>query len=161
MKAQYDIAMNATYEATVLHIVDDVLAIPYDVASIAPDTLQGVTNHWRLTGRLLVWDGACDTTVFSAPSVNHAFRAFHDYCHVQNQRAFNEHGERLACADQIQIIRDAIADQRKADIAARHCWADIVGIIEHRNTYGNFPTNQRAFIADYLAGDGWLTHGAY
>lgn len=61
------------------------------------DTLDKVYHHYTEEGRILVWSGGSDMTIYQDAKVNHAFRAWHDYLHVTMQATFTKAGEANVC----------------------------------------------------------------
>lgn len=55
----------------------------------APSTLPDVIRTWSERRRIVVWAGASHATVWGAPRLNHAFRAWHDYCHLMTGLGFD------------------------------------------------------------------------
>ena len=75
--------------AAVLAMVNNLLPMGYDVSDNAPDTYEKLVNHVNKTGRILVWSGASETTIYGDREVNYAFRAWHDYVHFTHQLGFS------------------------------------------------------------------------
>lgn len=109
----------------------------YDPAMIAHDSAG-----------MLVYDGASDATIYECPKVNHAFRAWHDACHIMGQCDFTLAGERAACAIQIRQARLAFPSIPASVLALIR--AEVIGQAEHFERHGSFPVNQAAFIRDYM-----------
>ncbi len=93
--------------------------------------------------RIPVWAGASDRTIWSGPSVNYLFRAWHDATHVAACAEFDTAGElrvaRIQCA---QI-------EGKPERAI--LWAETAGQVLYHNAHGAFPTDQRLFVAHAIA----------
>ena len=107
----------------------------------APDTLESLTRN---CGRLVVWGGGSDRTIYGEASVNHAFRAWHDSLHLRLTAPFTLEGETLVALEQARLCRnDALGDI---------LMAEIVGQAHYFAKYGTFPVDQMAFITAYLKG---------
>jgi hypothetical protein len=121
------------------------LAPPFEARPIAPAGLADLTA----LPHMIVWDGASDATIYGDARVNHAFRAWHDACHVDGQFPLTLAGERAACEFQIGTLlkRFPLAPARWLHIIR----AEIVGQAEHYAVHGEFPADQAAFFATYGA----------
>ena len=99
-------------------------------------------------GAMIVFDGASDATIYEDAAVNHAFRAWHDACHIERRLGFTLAAEREVC--ELQIVQ---ALQRYPNIPARVLRlirAEVTGQAEHFAVYGQFPIDQAAFIRRYI-----------
>lgn len=99
-------------------------------------------------GIMTVWDGASDKTIWRDARVNHAFRAWHDECHIRMNAGFTLAGERLACEEQ---CRELLAAHPRAFALANVIRAEVIGQAEHFAATGEFPEDQIAFHAAYAA----------
>lgn len=117
----------------------------------APDTLEKLTNHVKTTGRMLVYAGHSDATIFDCEHVNHAFRAWHDWCHVKGQFEFNAKGEEQAFEMQCNHLRTVYgADHPDIDEWIAILDAEINGQLQHAAVHGDFPQDQMAFVKAWL-----------
>lgn len=143
--------LDRAFNVAVNHIASRLFPTGYDVADEAPSTLEELTDHLSRTGRMLVWKGASDDTIFADPETNWAFRAWHDYHHAKHQLAFDRDGETEVAKHQ---MRDIMALYGTGEIAERFCrilHAEIVGMLDYQDMHGDFPADQRAFVEGYLA----------
>lgn len=122
----------------------------FEARAIAPATFAQVMECERSHGRVIVWEGASDGTIYSDPKVNHAFRAWHDACHIAGEHGFTLDGERATCERQIASLR--IHFPRAPIFIDTLLRAEVIGQAEHFARTGEFPADQAAFIADYLRG---------
>lgn len=117
------------------------------------DSLEKIYQYYRDEGRVLVWTGASDNTIFGDPSVNHAFRAWHDYIHITKGFAFNVQGERLAYLEHCKQI-DLYLSHRFNRLDRLHMFRmlDIEVNYQacHMQMWGEFPVDQRAFMKQHL-----------
>lgn len=60
-----------------LNIAILAMAPPFEARATAPATFREVMDC-ATSGRVVVWDGASDATIYGDARVNHAFRAWHD-----------------------------------------------------------------------------------
>ena len=101
-------------------------------------------------GRMLVWDGASDATVFECARVNHAFRAWHDAAHIAGNFGFTLEEERATCELQIaQALARYPLLPRGIIMLIR---ADVIGQAEYFASVGAFPRDQKQFVRDYVSG---------
>jgi hypothetical protein len=115
------------------------IAPKYTASSFAPDTFERL--YRSTTSGLVVWDGASDNTIYGDATVNHAFRAWHDSLHLKLNADFTLKGEyRVACKQASQL----------GDGYARIIMAEIEGQARYFEKYGQFPTDQLAFILQYI-----------
>lgn len=95
-----DFAFDIHFNAAVLTICSRVLPGGYDVSDAAPETYEELIAHLDAGGRMLVYSGGSEQTIYGDPEVNFAFRAWHDWCHWQGRYDFSHEGEHAACAMQ-------------------------------------------------------------
>jgi hypothetical protein len=140
----------APLNVAVLHIAGKLFPCGFDVAESAPDTLEGLRAHVAKTGRMLVYSGASDSTIFDDREVNWAFRAWHDHCHLRGNHPFTPAGEREACHEQVADIRALFGEGPIADRMVALVHAEVMGQVHYQQQHGEFPANQRAFVEAYL-----------
>jgi hypothetical protein len=136
--------------AAVLTICNRVLPGGYDVSDAAPDTYDELIAHLDAGGRMLVYAGGSERTIYGDPEVNFAFRAWHDWCHWRGRFDFSHEGERAACAmqgDHLVTIYGESSQTRRWRCILQ---AEIIGQREYFDRHGVFPEDQRAFVAAYL-----------
>lgn len=63
-------------------------SIAYIDQSNAPSTYKEMCEAREYLGFFLVYNGACDKTIFSSPKFNVMFRAFHDEGHYRHGLSF-------------------------------------------------------------------------
>lgn len=86
----------------------------------APGTVADLLRSYRATREIVVWAGASERTVWLAPEGNHAFRAWHDYCHIRSLLGFDAESEVALGHWQAGAdggVSDALADIVLAEIA--------------------------------------------
>ena len=136
------------FNRAVHHIANKLLPNGWDVADDAPCSLTELRNHFALTGRIQVWSGGSDYTIFADRETNYAFRAWHDYHHLIGNHEFTPDGEHaVMMAQQSDILALYGDNQRFADLIH----AEIVGQGEYERANGVFPRDQMAFVRAYLA----------
>lgn len=123
------------------------LASEHQAQSHAPSTLDALLRlpeHQPIP----VWEGASHGTIYGCPKINHAFRAWHDACHILGRFPFTLEGERLACEMQIAQLRAAYPSAPLS--VARFLRAEVIGQAEYFARWEHFPKDQAAFFAAYM-----------
>lgn len=115
------------------------------------DTLDKIKLHYYTTGRVAVWSGASDDTIFGLPSVNHAFRAWHDWGHIHLDAPFNMEGELKVLEWQNWLISKWHKSPSERLIMQRMLDCEIRGQLEYQAANnGQFPPHQRSFALYWL-----------
>lgn len=122
------------------------LAPVHTARSVAPSTFLDLVR----CRDLIVWDGASDHSIYGDPRVNHAFRAWHDTCHLLGGHDFTLRGEHDAAELQIRQMLGLYPRAPKLWLGIIR--AEVTGQAEFFARTGAFPVNQAAFVADYLRG---------
>lgn len=142
--------MDREVNAGVVAIARRLLPCGFDLAADAPDSLEKLNAHVARTGRIQVWNGASDQTIFGDAEINYAFRAWHDWSHWRGQHAFTPRGEAAVARMQVTHIRALYGRGRVARKLARMVRAEVIGQIRHHLRHGAFPEDQASFAATYL-----------
>ena len=141
--------MNRAFNIAVLHIAAKVLPCGFDVSADAPQDYDSLVAHYRATGRVLVWGGASERTIFADAHVNHAFRAWHDARHLSGGHDFSRNGEFYTMVDMMADV-SAIYDGQAAATFRAIIRAEIIGQWEYKDRHGGFPLDQISFVRDYI-----------
>lgn len=136
--------VNPQLNAAVRTITHRLFPLGFDVASEAPDTLDKL-NQQMASGRMTVWNGASDQTIYGDAETNYAFRAWHDWAHWRYQLPFNREGERAAAFVQIAHLARLYGDDTDVSDMAALVLADVVGQVDEFAATGDYPRNQRGF----------------
>lgn len=125
-------------------------AVPVIDASGQPDALGALIRS--PSGRLLVWAGASERTVYGDPAVNWAFRAWHDALHLGLRLPFDSRGEHALALEHAAVMG------RRSDAWARVMLAEVYGQVRHVQLHGAFPSDQAAFTVAVATGklEGYL-----
>jgi hypothetical protein len=115
----------------------------------APDSYEKLCAHLNAGNSMLVWNGACDNTIFDDAYTNQAFRAWHDAIHYSHGFDFSPAGELSTMQVQLQQLHDYVPT------AKARGWLDIIqaeiqGQLEYQERHGEFPDNQKGFVNAYL-----------
>lgn len=152
--------LDRQFNVAVLHLAGMLHPTGFNVSDVAPNTLAEV-NESIASGRLTVWSGASEATIFGDREVNYAFRAWHDWTHWRGQRPFTRDGEVATARDQQQHIRLVYGNGKISKRMQALVWAEVVGQLEYQELWGNFPTDQRAFVEAYLRDPGAAVKGVF
>ena len=145
--APLDPALNAA----ILHIASRLFHCGFDIAENAPSTYAELKAHLDAGNRMLVCSGGCDDTIYAHEKVNHAFRAWHDWCHWRGGHDFSVAGEtavyHIQCQHLVMLYGDNPATRRWRGIL----YAEVVGQRLYYETHKRYVTDQRAFVEQFLA----------
>lgn len=117
------------------------LAPKHSVSDMAPHSFETLKAN---CGRLVVWSGGSDKTIYGDRAVNWAFRAWHDSLHLKLNAPFTEAGETQVALEQARIIG--------SDTWGKIIIGEVVGQTEYFNKFGHFPADQVEFMRNYLKG---------
>lgn len=110
-----------------------------------PDKLERV---WAETGRVCVWTGFSDHTIFGSPIINHRSRAWHDRCHLIGRYPHDHAGERATLSVQQAMVRQLRLSD--GDLICRVLACEVIGQVEYYYRTGAFPDDQRKFAAEVI-----------
>lgn len=122
----------------------------FDLTDHPFNILNELRDHIKRTGRMIVYRGHSDQTIFGDPEVNWAFRAWHDHCHLRARAEFSTDGEFATFLEQASDIRKLYGASATADKMVSLIHAEVVGQVAYARQHGHFPVNQRAFVEAYL-----------
>lgn len=111
----------------------------------APHSLDDLNESISRTGKITVWAGGSEETIFGCPEHNYAFRAWHDAVHYDLQAPFTLAGEAATAYLQIgQLVRRYGGDGEVIEWAAR-LLSEVIGQAMHNIQTGEFPEDQIEF----------------
>lgn len=132
----------------------------WNVRPHAPETLEACIAAYQESGKLVVFPGDYPGALFAEARCNEAFNAWHDWCHIKGNYAFDLAGEKLvhACmlADMTawwQASRVPVTDlafERACALLRSHN----VGRLEYWLAANEPPKSPRDFAHGYLAAVG-------
>lgn len=138
---------SATLEAFIIRS-----APPHIAVANAPSTeaeLAAMVLSLKPGQPIPVWSGGSEHTIYSAPEVNYAFRAWHDSIHIALGAGFDAKGELTVAR---RHVFEASIRGNLPDSDLRALWADTWGQFSYAQELGGtFPTDQAAFVASRLA----------
>lgn len=117
-----------------------------DSYPLAPLNLMGLNRSVKLTGRITVWGGGSDDTIYACPEHNHAFRAWHDSVHWRLQLPMTLAGECGVAYAQIAQMLTTYGHDEETEKWASYLLSEVVGQALHRVITGEFPSRQRIFV---------------
>lgn len=138
------------FNAVVLTMANLILPRGFDVSDDAPGTFEELQAHYDRTGRILVWSGASENTIFGDREVNYAFRAWHDANHLRFALPFTLMGEMLVADIQKGQVRKRYGDGRYTDFYNALIEMEVVGQAKAFHETGAFPEDQMAFARAYM-----------
>jgi hypothetical protein len=147
--------MYPRFNEMVLMAVASLMPDGYDVTddSTVCDTLDKVKRHHRKTGRIMVWTGESEQSIFGQASVNHAFRAWHDYVHVLYDLPFTKAGEHRVMRIQqthVDTLGGFEFTPEEKNLFYKLLECEVDGQLEHLIKTGEFVKDQRAFATTYM-----------
>lgn len=142
--------LDAGLNQAILDITAELLPNGFDVSPHAPSTYQELKARMGRTGRLVVYAGASDRTIYGDPAVNHAFRAWHDHCHLEGGHDTSFVGEVATCRLQTRHLLHRYGDSWRTWRWQRIVEAEIIGQARHFDRHGQFPVDQARFVSAYL-----------
>ena len=147
--------IDSEFNAAVLHMVRLHVPHGYTLTSESMDSFEQMRRMFEESGQITVNTDYSDSTIFGAASVNWAFRAWHDSCHLALNADFSQEGERRAAELQSEQLRAVFSRHPKLQY-----WLDLIDIevngqLEYLLTNGEFPVNQYQFTLDQLQKRGY------
>lgn len=142
--------IDRAFNVAVNHIASRLFPCGYDVSANAPETYEDLCDRVRRTGRMVVWDGASDATIFGCSETNWAFRARHDWHHAFGGHDFTTQGEAAAAEGMCRDVIALYGDTEQARKWCRMIRIEVNDQAEHYARTGDFPADQRAFMLAHL-----------
>jgi hypothetical protein len=154
--------LNPAFNCAVVGMANRLFPCGYDVSDVAPSTFAELCDHIKRTGRICVWNGASDRTIFGSGNaeINYAFRAWHDWSHWRYSLDFTRDGEYAVAHRQM----DHMIALYGIDAAQPFCHliaCEVIGQFDYREAYGDFPADQMEFARGWLIGAGPLRKHFY
>lgn len=110
----------------------------------AEGTLARHIRRYRKTGKIHVWKGASDNTIFGNTIINWYFRAWHDYIHITQGLGYDFAGEVAVANIQAAQLPDSW------DFERRLVNSEVVGQALYHEKYQTFVEDQRGFTITFL-----------
>lgn len=145
--------LDPSLNSAILTIAGRLFPDGFSISTDAPQTYHQLTSLLDSGKGLIVWSGSSEMTIYAAPEVNYAFRAWHDWCHWRGQHPFTLKGESAVYEMQCSHLTSMSNDQDTIRRWRRILYAEIMGQNIYRDRYGQFPEDQRAFVEAFLNDD--------
>lgn len=112
-----------------------------------PNDLKGTflehKDYFREYGKIRIWKGASNNTIYGSSNVNLYFRAWHDHTHITNDLGYSPIEESIVAEIQkSQLPEDWIIERKLIDI-------EVTGQVQYHYLNGEFVKDQRQFTAIY------------
>ena len=107
-------------------------------------TFEANKKTYRQTGKIHVWTGESKNTIFGKEKINHYFRAWHDYIHLNYNLGYSITDESIVC----NIQKDMLPSDWYFEKELINC--EIIGQAHYFYMNNNFVKNQRLFTSMYL-----------
>lgn len=142
-------ALSPIFNDVVARVIATLLPNGFDTT---PDdgTLDTLAGHYNATGRIMVWDGASDRTVFASPRINHCFRAWHDATHLATRNGFDAEGEHRTAIAQCGHVAQLGLSARDRRIVQRLIMCEVDGQVSYYENTGEFVEDQHGFARHCL-----------
>jgi hypothetical protein len=112
----------------------------------APHSLADLNTVMNTEGKLTIWGGASDYTVYACPEHNAAARAWHGMVHWFTQAPMTLAGEAVTAYVQIwQMLQQYGHDEQTEDWAAV-LLTEVIGQALYKYETGEFPLDQLDFL---------------
>lgn len=141
-----NVPLNETLNSVIELMADQ---IDYEISDEGLGTYRELVDHMDAGKKLLIYSGGSGSTIFADPSVNHAFRAWHDYTHYTCGYDFSTVGEMFTCNQQITDIINVFGAE-VAQECIPYLAVEIIGQRLYFKKYGGYISDQRAFALAYM-----------
>jgi hypothetical protein len=115
----------------------------------APNTFKGLKQEYERRGRITVFSGNSDNSIFADVTINQMARAWHDWAHIQANADFSLRGEELACDLQCTQISSRF-NATEAEGLIRILRADVIGQAQYYEKHRKYVRRQKDFVVEYL-----------
>jgi hypothetical protein len=106
--------------------------------------------HLDAGKRLVVYAGGSQQTIYADPVVNHAFRAWHDWCHYTGRHDLSFEGEVGVCKLQRRHLLELYGNSPQIERWSAIVNAEIIGQATFFDYHKRVPVDQRGFVEAYL-----------
>lgn len=131
----------------------------YDVSmDDAPDSLKRLKKEYAERGRITVYGGHSDRTIYDSAEVNQDFRAWHDWCHLTRDADFSLKGEQRAFQEQARHVIEHYGNGDTGRELVRILHAEVMGQALYYQVHKKYVIDQRAFVLAFMHQDPALIH---
>lgn len=149
------------FNVAVLRIAKALMPNGFDCSAVAPATFEEACTYYYRTGRVLVSNAHSANTIYGDPEINLAFRAWHDFAHINGQYDFTLEGERATCAAQKRLAFSYGRNAFERTEFSELIHAEVTGQAECYEAHKAFPVNQRGFVLAYIQDAGKALAGVW
>jgi len=140
-----DVKLNKAVLRIAAHFVPN-----FTTSDDAPSTYAALKKRMDLGLEMIVYGGASGTTIFGEAEVNHAFRAWHDWCHWKGEADFSLPGETEVCNMMLEHLHVFYGLSEQTCQWRNILMAEIIGQSRYYKKYKDYVTDQRAFCLAYI-----------
>jgi hypothetical protein len=145
-------ALDIEFNKMVLDITNK-LVPNYDISENAPNTYNDMVDYFNNHGKLCIYNGSSDMTIFADSNVNIAFRAWHDFYHLTKELQFTDLGEYIVSNYQATDIMVYCIENNKLD--KLNLWLNLLDIeineqVKFFNENNYFIEDQHKFTLEQL-----------
>lgn len=123
----------------------------FDIADNAPSNFKALKLEYKVRGRITVYDGGCENTIFDDPDINVMFRAWHDWCHLKGGHDFSVLGELRAADMQMSHVVTLYGNGDTGSKFIRIIDAEVNGQAQYYARHKKYVRNQRAFVEAFIS----------
>lgn len=118
----------------------------YRVADVAPGSHRELLQCYNASGRLVIWAGCSDNTIWGGRADNWRFRAWHDLCHIKSGMC-----DKVDCFDtRHEIELSGFQCLGLSDGLGMMVNIEIAGQAVYYQQTGRFVDNQIAFALERI-----------
>lgn len=128
--------------------------VQYYVSDHEYESFDDMKTSFEKYGYLLINRDNSENTIFGVPYINHAFRAWHDYCHILGGYDFSLSGELVTSQMQCAQMADRFPDHPKLGWWNSILDCEVFGQASYFLDHNEFPSNQYEFALGYLGLEG-------
>lgn len=142
--------LSPSFNRVVLEMANSLMPEGWIARLEAPTNLSELEWDTWAAGKIVVSSKYSDCTIFGSPKINHAFRAWHDWCHLYLNAEFDRAGETTVYEMQSkQLILKYGAYLSRNWRQLLRC--EIIGQLDYVELHGHFPVDQQAFAKEWLS----------
>lgn len=145
--------LDPSLNAAILSITARLFPHGFGISVDAPQTYADLQSLLKSRRHLVVWSGGSERTIYAAPEVNYAFRAWHDWCHWRGRHRFDLQGESAVYEMQCRHLEALAPAQATMRRWRQILYAEVMAQNIYHDRYGTFPNDQRAFVEAFLSDD--------
>jgi hypothetical protein len=119
------------------------------------DNFTHMKNDFTLYKYIIVNSQHSENSIFADESINCAFRAWHDSCHLRANANFSPEGEQRAAMLMNYDVLNGDVDEDNVNLFLNLIHIEVIGQGKYFELYGDFPTHQMDFARGYMMGRGW------